>query len=279
MLDLLPPLSHVLAHAITHTGYHYALGIEWEWYTDAPLSAVDRDAIQKALLAAGIPCIALTSESGIGQYELVLGHSMDWNATIAAYLDAQQQLTALLAPAPLYTDPVPFPERPGSGLHVHVSIHHPTGENAAAPVNGEESPLLCHAIAGLLEALPASMPFFCPTAEGFARYGRDLFSPLTVSWGGNNRTTALRLPTTTHTPHARRIEHRVPAANADITAVCTTILLGIVGGIQAQALPPPKIWGNAHALYPHIPCIPLSLACAWRAWEGSALQRLARMLH
>jgi glutamine synthetase len=59
----------------------------------------------------------------------------------------------------------------------------------------------------------------------------------------NNRTTAVRVPA--GDPGARRIEHRVAGADANVYLVAATVLAGMHYGMTRRIEPPPAIEGDA----------------------------------
>ena len=68
-------------------------------------------------------------------------------------------------------------------------------------------------------------------------------APINISWGGNNRTTAIRVPDSK--PEFRRIELRVPSANASLEKVIAFILIGALHGLKNENLYYERIYGNA----------------------------------
>ena len=77
--------------------------------------------------------------------------------------------------------------------------------------------------------------------------------PSTVSWGGNNRTVALRVIAPETSKSQTRIEHRVASAAANIYCVVNAILESALEGIKREQYPKIKrVYGNAFdAQYEH----------------------------
>ena len=63
----------------------------------------------------------------------------------------------------------------------------------------------------------------------------DQFVPVNKSWGYNNRTVALRIPS--GKDEARRIEHRVASADANAYLTLASILTGVLYGIENKLQP------------------------------------------
>src|SRR5690606_7941194 len=99
------------------------------------------------------------------------------------------------------------------------------------------------ALAGMLAALPESARVFAPYAESYRRFDGSQEAPLNVSWGPNNRTTALRIPDSFS--GFRTIEHRVPGADAPMAATLLAIMAGALYGLRQRLEPPEAIFGNA----------------------------------
>ena len=134
----------------------------------------------------------------------------------------------------------------GNSLHIHISLLDKEGKNIFVKNGEEESKFMKYAIGGLLEKMPEYMQVFAPYENCYERLKKGKDAPSTVSWGGNNRTVALRLPAATTEPENRRIEHRVAAADSDPYSVISAILEGISYGISNRILPKSeKIYGDA----------------------------------
>ncbi len=91
------------------------------------------------------------------------------------------------------------------------------------------------------------MAFLAPNVNGFRRFLPDIFVPTQRSWGFENRSVALRIPTGKGA--ARRIEHRVAGADANPYLALATLLAGVHRGITSKIDPGPAWEGNASAAY------------------------------
>jgi len=135
----------------------------------------------------------------------------------------------------------PFEARAGSGLHVHVSLVDRDGRNVFAA----DPAALGHAIAGLQATMAESMLLCAPNANSFRRLRPLSYAPLAATWGHDNRTVALRVPS--GPPAARRIEHRLAGADASPYLVLAAVLAGIHHGLCNRLEPGPPTRGNAYA--------------------------------
>lgn len=147
----------------------------------------------------------------------------------------------------------PFKDQPGSGLHIHVHLIDAGGKNVFYKDDVTISDPLKFSIGGLLATMQENMNVFAPTPESCARFVAGSNAPLTVSWGANNRTTAIRLPDSAH--DQKRIEHRVAGADADVEKVMTAILAGIYHGLKNCGDPGPQMYGDASLEMYGLPCL------------------------
>jgi len=160
----------------------------------------------------------------------------------------------------------PFPQQPGSALHIHINLLAPNGDNLYRKKNEqEESDLMLWSLGGLCYSMPYMLPYFAPFPEDYARFTPGHDAPINVSWGGDNRTTALRLPVS---GPSRRIEHRVSSAAADPEQVLSAILIGIIIGIENKIQPPARIFGIAYDKQYHLPPLPSTLQEAISLWKN-----------
>jgi glutamine synthetase len=119
------------------------------------------------------------------------------------------------------------------------------GGNVFEDASPAGSEALRYAVGGLLEAMPESMAILAPNANTFRRFQPGNFVPMTPCWGVNNRTTAIRIPA--GDPAARRIEHRVAGADANVYLVVAAVLAGMHHGMANEIEPPPPSEGDAAA--------------------------------
>lgn len=172
-------------------------------------------------------------------------------------------------------DAKPFDNLPGSGLHIHLGILDSEDNSILCRNdNKEESELMLNAIGGLCQTILKNFLHFAPNENSYKRFSaqQNIISgndnqlaahnnaPVNVSWGGNNRTTAIRIPTSTLNEESRHIEFRVAGADAEPKAVIEKIIEGIYFGIKNKITPPPKIYGNAYdKQYDFLTRFPVSL--------------------
>jgi glutamine synthetase len=205
------------------------------------------------------------SEYAPDQFEVNLGHVPDpVRAADHAFLLKRAVRAAARADGLLATFMAkPLPRQASSGLHVHVSLLEQDGANLFA----RDEQALGHAIAGLQATMAEAMLVCAPNVNSYRRLRPLSYAPTAPTWGYNNRTVALRIPT--GSPSARRIEHRVAGADANPYLVLAAVLAGIHHGLSAGLTPDAPIAGNAYAKV--APSLPLSWDRALEAFAAATL--------
>ena len=120
-------------------------------------------------------------------------------------------------------------ELPGCSGHIHQSLWK-DGQNLFADNKDEYkmSPIFKSYIAGQLHALPEILPMFAPTINSFKRLVEGAWAPTTLTWGLDNRTTALRVLASGGS--STRLETRVPGSDVNpYLAMATALAAGLYG--------------------------------------------------
>ncbi|MGH6885685.1 MAG: glutamine synthetase family protein, partial [Geminicoccales bacterium] len=138
----------------------------------------------------------------------------------------------------------PYPDAPGSGMHLHVSVLDRDGENVFASEDALGNDALKQAVAGLLDTMPDGMAIFAPNANSYRRLRPELYVPMNATWGYNNRGVAVRVPVSGAAD--RRLEHRVAGADANPYLVAAAMLAGMLHGVEGRLVPPAPLAGNAY---------------------------------
>lgn len=136
--------------------------------------------------------------------------------------------------------PKPFADRPGSGLHFHLSIADAEGKPIFAAEQDTRglglSPLAYQFMAGLLAHAPALTALCAPTVNSYKRLmcGQSLsgtsWAPAFIAFGDNNRTTVARVV-------YQRIEWRLPDSAANPYLALAGVIAAGLDGIE-RALDP-----------------------------------------
>ncbi|WP_020396230.1 glutamine synthetase family protein [Thiolinea disciformis] len=202
--------------------------------------------LRHACAALQIPADAIIAEFGDGQFEVNLNHipdallaadqTMMFKRMVKRVARNHGHLASFMAKT--------YSDRSGSGFHMHFSVLDEEGNNIFANGTPEGGPLLRHAVAGLLKALPDSMLIFAPHMNSYRRLQPGSHAPTTANWGYENRTVAIRIPESPD--EARRIEHRVAGADANPYLVFAAILGAALYGIENKLEPYEVTQGNAY---------------------------------
>ncbi len=137
---------------------------------------------------------------------------------------------------------------PGCGGHLHQSLWDiQTKENLFFNNSNPDklSSLMEHYVAGQLRCLPEILPMFAPNVNSFKRIGHGDWAPSTVTWGMDNRTSAVRVIQSKK--ENARIESRVPGADTNpYLAMAAALASGLYGIKNKLKLDIPESIGNAY---------------------------------
>jgi len=203
--------------------------------------------MREAARIQGLPADSIISEAAPGQFEINLNHRADAMAAADDAVLLRRMIHGVARKHGLRASfmPKPFLDTAGSGMHVHVSVIDTDGRNIFAA--GEEGQArLRHAVGGLLDAMPETALMFVHSYNGFRRLMPGSYAPMSLTWGYDNRSVALRIPN--GKPAATRIEHRIAGADANPYLVLAAILAGMDEGMTTKAAAPEPTLGNAYEL-------------------------------
>ncbi|MGN7678426.1 MAG: glutamine synthetase [Anaplasma sp.] len=256
------PLDGVLTRLQREFRVCPSVGVEVEFY----VKDVAEDMLDE-LFSEFVRCVNssqcnVTKEVHKFQYELSIAHSRNIESILADLTRAKELLlnSAKGFDGTLDFSAKPYIDAPGSAFHVHVNLVDQNSKNLFVGQDGKKSDILLHCVGGLCACMRAHMVFFAPHDRSYLRYVHaDHNTPTTVSWGGNNRSTAIRLPDTHLSPENTRIEHRVPGADCDYRSAITAILIGMSTGIEHKIAPPHRTFGIASDPQYRLEKLPLSL--------------------
>ena len=206
------------------------------------------DEFRSALRGLGVQTDTWIHEVGSSQFELNLMHGDPVAVADQAFLfkyaakeiAIKHGLNAVFMAKPIAG-------AAGSSMHLHQSVVNAHGHNIFSAEDGSEAPCFQHFIAGLQTYLPDLMLVFAPFTNSYRRYVAGSQAPVNLQWGYENRTTALRVPTSS--PAARRVENRVAGADANpYLAMAASLAAGLAGmNEQLVATPPIEDSGYNHA--------------------------------
>jgi glutamine synthetase len=184
--------------------------------------------------AQGLDVDTLIHEGGAAQVEINFDHGDPlWLADQVFMFKRTVRQAALKHDIYATFMAKPHQNEPGSAMHIHQSVVSlETGENLFSTPEGEDTPLFLSHIAGLQKYLHDAMPLLGPNVNSYRRLVKDFAAPINTHWGRENRTVGLRVPASR--PHARRIENRIPGADANpYLALAASLVCGWLGMVDA----------------------------------------------
>ena len=139
----------------------------------------------------------------------------------------------------------PMENQPGSAMHLHISVvDSKTGENLFGASDGGNTDMFRFFVGGLRKYLRDVVPLFAPNVNSFRRMRPNFSAPINLQWGYDNRSCGLRVPISPSP--SRRIENRLPGADANpYLAVAASLVCGYIG-IRDKIEPGDMIEGNAY---------------------------------
>ncbi len=240
--------------------------------------------LTESLIEAGLDVYQIDHEDANGQFEI--------NYTYADCLKSADDFIMFKMAASEIANqmgmicslmPKPFSNRPGNGMHMHMSIG--DGKKTLFQDDSDTtghglSKLAYHFMAGILAHAPAITALAAPTVNSYKRLvvGRSLtgatWAPAYISYGNNNRSTMVRIP-------YGRLELRLPDGGCNPYLTTAAVIAAGLDGV-ARELDPGK--GNADNLYDYSPAqlkaagigiLPQNLNEAVRALEEDTVIREA----
>ena len=230
--------------------------------------------ILRSLAAVGVDIITADLEYAPGQLEINFAPGWGIDGADRAYtfkntvkeIALQQGRMASFMTKPDIT-------QAANGCHFNQSLW--DGQrNALLDANSETgfSQLGLHYIAGQLAHAPAISALLCPTINCWKRFQPNAFAPTNVTWGIDNRTTALRAKA--FRDERTYLENRLASGAANPYVVLAATVAAGLDGIQRQLQPPEPIQTVADGLVT-VPALPTRLEGALDALEQDEVLREA----
>jgi glutamine synthetase len=232
--------------------------------------------LTESLIDAGLDVYQIDHEDANGQFEI--------NYTYADCLkSADDYIMFKMAASEIANQmgmicsfmPKPFSNRPGNGMHMHMSI----GDGKKSLFH-DDSDKTGHGMAGILAHAPALTALAAPTVNSYKRLvvGRSLtgatWAPAYISYGNNNRSTMVRIP-------YGRLELRLPDGASNPYLTTAAVIAAGLDGVKRELSAGP---GTADNLYDYSPAqlkqhgigiLPQNLNEAIRAFEEDTVIREA----
>src|ERR1051325_8897597 len=164
--------------------------------------------------------------------------------------------TVTLMPKPLFGDN-------GSGMHTHQSLWKKGKPLFAGREYAGLSPLALHYIGGILKHAKALCAICSPTTNSYKRLVPGYEAPVNLAYSARNRSAAIRIPTFSESPKAKRIEYRPPDPSANPYLCYAALLMAGLDGVLNKIDPGEPMDKNLYELPPEehtkIPQMPGSL--------------------
>lgn len=205
--------------------------------------------LTESLLAAGLDVYQIDHEDANGQFEINYTYAdclksaddfIMFKMAASEIANAHGMICSLM--------PKPFSNRPGNGMHMHMSIGN--GKKSLFQDDNDKtghglSKLAYHFLGGLLAHAPAICALAAPSVNSYKRLvvGQSLtgatWAPAYISYGNNNRSTMVRIP-------YGRLELRLPDGGCNPYLTTAAVIAAGLDGIKRELHPGE---GNGDNLY------------------------------
>jgi glutamine synthetase len=222
--------------------------------------------VYACMAALGLPRDTFMHEMGVSQFEINLLHGDPLLLADQTFLFKHLlKEVALKHGLSVVCMAKPLAHTPGSSMHIHQSVVEIDSErNVFSDEAGQETATFRHFIAGQQVCMADFTALFAPNVNSYQRLCHPYASPNNACWSYDNRAAGLRIPASL--PVARRVENRLPGADANPYLALAASLAAGLHGIENALEPSAPIQGEF--------VVPdnLSLPCTLHA----ALERLKR---
>jgi glutamine synthetase len=223
-------------------------------------------AIRRGMQGAGIPVEFSKGEAWYGQHEVNFRYA---DAVTSAdrhtiYKNGVKEI-AFLNDISASFIAKPSEKDIGSSCHIHQSLVDDDGKSVFVDENGEETDAFRHFLGGMRNHVKDLALFIAPSVNSYKRYASESWAPTSVSWGRDNRTCGFRV---VGHGQSRRVECRIPGADANPYLAFAALLAAGLDGIENQTDPGPELKGNAYEAGEAEP-FPSALREAKELWDAS----------
>ncbi len=228
-------------------------------------------AIRRGMHAAGIPIEFSKGEAWYGQHEVNTRYA---DAVTAAdrhtiYKNGVKEIAFLNGISATFMAK-PSEKDIGSSCHIHTSLVGEDGKSVF--VDGdEETDTFRHFLGGQRAHAREVALLIAPSVNSYKRYAAESWAPTSISWGRDNRTCGFRI---VGHGQSRRVECRIPGADANPYLAFAGLLAAGLDGIENETDPGPELKGNAYE-EGKAEGFPAALREAVDLWEGSEFARKA----
>jgi glutamine synthetase len=198
------------------------------------------DRLVESLVAVGIDVYQVDHEDANGQFEINYTYE-DCLTSCDHYIYFKMAAAEIASEMGLICSfmPKPFANRPGNGMHMHMSLS--DGKKNLFQDKKDKrgldlSPMAYHFLGGLLKHGPALAAICAPTVNSYKRLvvGRSLtgatWAPAYISYGDNNRSSMVRIP-------GGRLELRLPDGACNPYLATAAVIAAGMDGIEHKLDP------------------------------------------
>jgi glutamine synthetase len=149
--------------------------------------------------------------------------------------------TVTFMPKPLFGDN-------GSGMHTHQSLWKAGKPLFAGKEYAGLSQMALYYIGGILKHAKALCGICSPTTNSYKRLVPGYEAPVNLAYSARNRSAAIRIPTFSESPKAKRIEYRPPDPSANPYLCYTALLMAGLDGVLNKIDPGEPVDKNMYEL-------------------------------
>ncbi|MGC5701272.1 glutamine synthetase [Pseudomonas sp. NFXW11] len=227
--------------------------------------------VYECMAALGLPRDTFMHEMGVSQFEINLLHGDPLLLADQTFLFKHLlKEVALKHGLIVVCMAKPLAHTPGSSMHIHQSlVEIGSGRNVFSDENGQPSAMFHHFIGGLQAGMADFTALFAPNVNSYQRLCHPYASPNNACWSHDNRAAGLRIPASS--PVARRVENRLPGADANPYLALAASLAAGLHGIENELEPSAAIQGEFQV--PDNLALPCTLHAALERLKRSQLAR------
>ena len=227
--------------------------------------------VYHCMAALGLPRDTFMHEMGVSQFEINLLHGDPLVLADQTFVFKHLlKEVALKHGLNVVCMAKPLAHTPGSSMHIHQSlVEVATGRNVFSDDQGQPTETFYHFIGGQQACMADFTALFAPNVNSYQRLCHPYASPNNACWSEDNRAAGLRIPASD--PVARRVENRLPGADANPYLAIAASLAAGLHGIEQRLQPTPAIQGE-FAVPEHL-SLPCTLHAALERLKRSALAR------